>query len=155
MRTLNQNCGQTLQTFLTKQNYERAFLNFCRILQWLRNATTVKWQVRSCTITANVHEILSSEGDPPKKNTHPNKNSLHKQFAQTLSVCFLLILKGKGWKCVFRFFFANCVLFGCFFFVLFRVVIPVMILRRFMAVVVSSAFRKSLTRSFDILWLRF
>ena len=37
----------------------------------------------------------SREGDLPKKTTHPNKNSLHKQFAQTLSACFLLILEGK------------------------------------------------------------
>ena len=33
---------------------------------------------------------LTREGDPPKKTTHPNKNSLHKQFAQTLLALFCL-----------------------------------------------------------------
>ena len=33
---------------------------------------------------------------PTQKTTHPNKKSLHKQFAQTLSTCFVLILKRKG-----------------------------------------------------------
>ena len=33
---------------------------------------------------------------PTQKNTHPNKNSLHKKFAQALSASFLLILQGKG-----------------------------------------------------------
>ena len=41
--------------------------------------------------------IFSLASSPPTpKNTHPNKNNLHKQFAQTLSACFLLIFKGKG-----------------------------------------------------------
>ena len=31
-----------------------------------------------------------------QKTSHPNKNSLQKQFAQTLSACFLLIQKRKG-----------------------------------------------------------
>ena len=30
------------------------------------------------------------------KATHPNKNNFHKQFAQTLSACVLLFLKGTG-----------------------------------------------------------
>ena len=46
----------------------------------------------------------SSEGNPPKKDTRPNKNSLHKQFVQTLSACCMLILKGKF---PFRFFLRN------------------------------------------------
>ena len=33
---------------------------------------------------------------PTQKTAHPNKKSLHEQFAQTLSACFVLILKGKG-----------------------------------------------------------
>ena len=33
---------------------------------------------------------------PTQKTTHPNKNSLHKQFAQTLLSVFCLFLKGKG-----------------------------------------------------------
>ena len=34
-------------------------------------------------------------GLPPRKTTHPNKNSLHKQLAQTLLPLFSLFYKGK------------------------------------------------------------
>ena len=33
---------------------------------------------------------------PTQKKTHPNKDSLYEQLAQTLSAYCLLILKGKG-----------------------------------------------------------
>ena len=39
--------------------------------------------------------MISREGNPSKKLPTQNKNSLHKQFAQNLSACFLLVLKGK------------------------------------------------------------
>ena len=40
---------------------------------------------------------ISSQGKANHpKNTHAKKNSLHKQFGQTLSACFLPILKGTG-----------------------------------------------------------
>ena len=64
---------------------------------------------------------------PTPKNTHPNKNSLHKQFAQTLSACFLLILKGRRGQFVQtvpKLFAQTVFLFGCFFF--FRVGLPFM-----------------------------
>ena len=33
---------------------------------------------------------------PTQKTTHPNRNNFNKQFARTLSACFLPILEGKG-----------------------------------------------------------
>ena len=45
----------------------------------------------------NVPGMVAIQGKAtPPKDTHPNKNSLHKQFGQTVSACFLLISKGKG-----------------------------------------------------------
>ena len=39
---------------------------------------------------------------PKKPPTQMVKSSLHKQFAQTLSACFLLILKGKGGDSLYK-----------------------------------------------------
>ena len=52
------------------------------------------------------------------KNTHLNKHCLHKQFGQTLSAYFLLILKGKEEQfaqIVPKLFAQTVCLFGCFF----------------------------------------
>ena len=53
---------------------------------------------KSVLISEGVSEGVSEVKGrrPTRKTTHPNKNSLHKQFAQTLSACFLLVFKGKG-----------------------------------------------------------
>ena len=53
-------------------------------------------------VTVKVQRIYTSgvihgKATHPKKTTLPKKSNLHKQFAQTLSACFLLILKtAKG-----------------------------------------------------------